>query len=292
MTTTRKLIFMGSPEFAIPTLKELYLLFPKNLIGVFTKPDAPKGRGQIMTMTPVKEWAQAHNIPVWSPKTKEEMDKEIIALNPDVILVAAYGMIIPKIITDNYFCINTHPSLLPKYRGASPIQAALLTNDTTTGITLMKINDTLDAGDILYQERISILEGDNFESLHNRLAENTARICAHYLGNSFFKGIIQTVQQNHDMATYCPMIQSEDYLLDLNADPKTNIGKIRAFSPKPGAYVIQNNRQIKILEARIIDGKLDIIKVKPEGKTEMFYSDYLLAHPPIVQQGVTDGSPC
>jgi len=136
-----KLVFMGTPEYAVPSLKAIYDNFSQNLIAVFTRPDKTQGRNLKLKETPVKNFALTHNLPVYNPETKNELAEQIKALNPDVIVIIAYGMLIPKEITDNYFCLNLHGSLLPKYRGASPIQASLLNYDQKTGISLMKINE-------------------------------------------------------------------------------------------------------------------------------------------------------
>jgi methionyl-tRNA formyltransferase len=273
---------MGSPEFALPSLKALRQTFSEDIIAVFTRPDAPKGRGKKLVSTPIKSWALSQEIPVYTPHNKDELQSEIVNLDPDLIVVIAYGMIFPQVITDKYFCLNVHGSLLPKFRGASPIQASLLNGDTETGITLMKMNESMDKGAILSKETITIQDNDNLASLHDKLAELGSKVLPGYISDHLITGQFTLTPQDHVQASYCKKIQKTDLELDLKQTPIQILRKIRAFSPIPGAFVINNNRRVKILDAKIVDDELNILQVKPEGKSIMSYHDYCLAHPKIL----------
>jgi methionyl-tRNA formyltransferase len=276
-----KFIFMGSPGFALPALEKLYEVYADNLAGVFTRPDKPRGRGKKPVATPIKIWAESRKIPVFEPSNKMELEQLVMQLEPTLIVVVAYGMILPKKITDTFFCLNIHASLLPKYRGASPIQTALLNNEKDTGITLMKINEKMDTGDILGQAKIDIDETDNYGSLHNKLANLGAELFHEFMEEQYVPTKFDLKKQNEGLATYCKKINKEDLLISIKTDPKLLLRKIKAFSPSPCAYIIHNDKRIKIVDATVSDGKLNILLLKPEGKKVMSYKDYCLANASI-----------
>ncbi|MCP4050117.1 MAG: methionyl-tRNA formyltransferase [bacterium] len=278
----KSILFMGTPDIALQVLKQLYVYSPEKITAVFTKPDAKRGRSNKMVPSPVKKWAMENDIQVFAPNDKLELQEKVFNLNPDLIIVVAYGIIFPKSITDRYFCINIHGSILPGYRGASPVQAAIINRDMETGITLIKMNDRMDQGDILIQEKIAVDKEDNFESLHNRMCGVASKVMVDYLKNNVETGNIVLRKQDEALATYCKKIGKEDLLLDLKQDSNVLIGKIKAFSPLPGAYILNEGKRIKILDAGLVDGELEIMLVKPEGKPQMLYRDYLLAHKPII----------
>ncbi len=263
---------MGTPEFAIPVLDELYKHHAKTLIGIFTRPDAPKGRGQKMALSPVKNWAQTHKIPVYTPSTKTEAAEQIQALEPDLIIVVAYGMILPPAIVQKYPCINIHASLLPKYRGASPIQSAILNQDTHTGITLMKISEKMDAGDILFQEKIPILAHDDFSALHEKLSQFGAVCLTQFLQTA--KHPLTGIPQTESQATYCQKLTYQDRVLDPAMPPAQFLAKVRAFSPAPGALLLHNGKSYKILDAELENGKIAIRIIQPPGKIPMTYEEF------------------
>jgi methionyl-tRNA formyltransferase len=274
----KKLLFLGTPDFAVPMLEAVIQHQAVNTFAVITRPDAPKGRSKKLVPSPVKQCAIKHNLPVFNPPTKETLSATIQSLSPDIIIVVAYGMILPKIITDTYFCINSHGSLLPQYRGASPIHASLLNHDKKTGITLIKMDEKMDTGDILYQQKITIDPQDNFASLHDKLAILSGTAIITYLETMTD---VTPVPQNHQTATYCKKYISSDFELNTTDSALINLGKIRAFSPVPGAYIIKDKKRVKILHATLENNKLKLITVKPEGKQAMSYQDYCLGNPPL-----------
>ncbi|RAP39051.1 methionyl-tRNA formyltransferase [Candidatus Marinamargulisbacteria bacterium SCGC AAA071-K20] len=274
----KNIIFMGTPQFSVPILEKL-LKDISAKFHVFSKPDKARGRGQITSPSPVKECATNHNLPTYTPTSKEELAGEVTKIDPDLIIVVAYAMILPKSVTDNYFCINIHASLLPKYRGASPIHSALLNQDEETGITLIKMNEKMDEGDVLEVKNITIEDNDNLNTLENKLALISAKQIVNYLQlNQDLQNAV-LAPQNKEKASYCYKITKEDLSLNLSDTIHTNLGKIKAFAPKPGAKLTKNGKIIKIIDAKIEDSKLIPLIVKPEGKSEMPYKDYLLGHP-------------
>ncbi len=261
---------MGSPDFGIPSLAYLYQRSDIKLIGIMTQPDKKKGRGKILSPTPIKQWSIDHGIPVSCPTTKEDLVIQLNQWNPTLIIVIAYGMILPKIVTDSYHCINAHASLLPKYRGASPIQAVLLHNEKETGITLIKMNDKMDEGDIVFSQSMLIKQTDNFKTIHDQLSRLSVDALDHYLNNPQ-----NGFPQNHQKASYCQKLTTKDRQLNPTDTIEEKYAKIRAFSPQPGAFFVQNTQSIKILDAHFKNNQLIPIQVQPEGKKQMTYDDYL-----------------
>jgi methionyl-tRNA formyltransferase len=276
--TRLKTIFMGSPEFGLHSLVKIQTHHSVELIAVFSKADAPKGRNQVICETPIKAWATKRHIPTYTPTSKKELCENIHELKPDVILVIAYGMILPKSITDTYLCINVHASLLPKYRGASPIHSSLLNNDKETGVTLIKMNEYMDKGDILFSKKIAIAPSDNLQTLNDKLSALSSKACDEIM--NIIKHLRFT-PQNHDEASYCRKLHTNDFELQSTDSIEEKIGKIKAFSPRPGAFIIQDGKHIKILDAIIEDETLIPITVKPEGKPSMSYRDYCLSKPAL-----------
>lgn len=271
LMSIKKILFCGTPDFAALHLKAILSAFPSLELQVLSRPDAPKGRGRKETVSPVKQVALDHHFPVATPHTKAELSTYVKTFNPDLIIVVAYGMIFPKELTDHYLCVNVHGSLLPAYRGASPIQASLLNNDLKTGITLIQMNEKMDEGDILGIAELPILETDNFQTLHDRLAD-----CGTQLLLSFIQKFptMTRLKQDHQEATYCSKLSKADTILNPEDTLLTKLGKVRAFSPTPGATWIHNGKRIKILSAKSDGQKLIPLIVKPEGKGEMSYADY------------------
>jgi methionyl-tRNA formyltransferase len=259
-------VFAGSPDFAVPTLSALLDNHETQCVGVFTQPEKPTGRGKRVSPTAVQAYVQSRSasVPLFHPTTPEAFADAIHQLKPDVIIVVAYGMIIPKRIVDAYCCINVHPSLLPKYRGATPIQAALLNQDTVSGVSLIRMNEYMDAGDTLLTQSMPIPVASTAGDLHAIYAGVGAELCLRYLYN--LTSITPTAQDD-TLATY---------------DAAEKLARIQAFSPKPGAYILQNNKRIKILRAQVLDGCLEPLEIQVEGKPRMTYSNYLAGNPPIV----------
>jgi methionyl-tRNA formyltransferase len=270
MSDPYRVLFMGSPDFCIPTLDRL-IAHPKvKMMGVVSQPNKPKGRGKQLLPTPVKTWAIDYNIDVYSPQSKDEVAQIVDQIKPTLIVVVAYGMILPASITDRYLCINGHASILPHYRGASPIHASLLNNDNKTGMTLIKITDKMDAGNMLLTLKTDIDDNDNFETLHDRLALLCADAFASYLDKPDTE-----ISQNHDKATYCSKLTTSDRELLSTDSNAVKWGKIRAFSPRPGAFIMIGDRPTKIIQARRERDVLIPVLVQPPGKKKMSYDDYL-----------------
>jgi len=254
-----RLVFMGTPELAAVSLRRLIATPEFELAAVVTQPDHPKGRGLKLTPSPVKEVALQANLPVLQPQRArdENFIQQLAEFKPDLIAVAAYGQILPKAILDlpRFGCLNVHTSLLPKYRGAAPIQHAILNGDSETGVTIMKMDVGLDTGDILTQERTPIAPSDNSQTLHDRLANIGAELLAHTIPR-FISGAVQPRPQPQG-ATYAAKIKKQDGEINWN-QPALVIGnRIRALVPWPGAFTHLPAQPhpllLKIWEAKPLD---------------------------------------
>ncbi|PIY97110.1 MAG: methionyl-tRNA formyltransferase [Candidatus Kerfeldbacteria bacterium CG_4_10_14_0_8_um_filter_42_10] len=254
-------VFFGTPYFAVPVLESIIKLPYLDLKAVVTQPDKPAGRKQELAPPPVKTVALDNDVSVLQlEKIKgEEFEREFKKLNPDVAIIVAYGRIIPQNLLDipQYGFLNIHASLLPKYRGASPIQYAILEGEKETGVTLMKIDQGLDTGPIISQKQIDIAPGDNFETLHNKLAKLGAVLLEEslpdYLGSK-----IPPASQNEFHATGTKIIEKEDGRIDWNKSAKRIERQIRAFAPWPGAYCWYNNKRLKIIEAALAESVINL----------------------------------
>ena len=274
----KSIVFMGTPEFALTHLKAIHQYFPAHRLLVFSRPDAPKGRGKQMMASPVKQWAIEMGLLVFTPASKQELDQQVSELNPDIIFVVAYGMILPKTLTDRYFCVNVHGSLLPKYRGASPIQTALLNNDTETGVTLIAMNEKMDEGDVLSHATLKLDSDDCFLQVHDRLADLGSQLSLALIERYFLGKPIERIPQSVLGLSYCHKLLKQDTELLPNDSIDVKWGKIRAFSPNPAAFLIQDGHPIKIITAERQGDTLIPKIVKPEGKKAMSYDAYLLGH--------------
>ncbi|HIP42735.1 MAG TPA: methionyl-tRNA formyltransferase [Aquifex aeolicus] len=246
----KRILFMGTPQFAVPSLEELIKHF--EVIGIVSQPDKPAGRGKKLTPPPTKVLAQKYGISVYQPEKKSELIPLVKDLNPECIVVVAYGKILPKEVLEvpPYGVINLHASLLPKYRGAAPIQRVLMAGEKETGNTVMLVNEEMDAGDILSQEVIKIEEEDNFYSLSEKLAKSGAKLLVKTL-KEWFGGKIKPTSQNHKEATYAPPIQREELRICWNASAESVSGRIRGLYPN--AYTFFRGNRIKILRAKVVD---------------------------------------
>nr|WP_091348951.1 methionyl-tRNA formyltransferase [Anaerobranca gottschalkii] len=249
-----RIIFMGTPEFAVPTLEKLYLS-KHEIVAVVTKPDQKRGRGQKVSFSPVKELALSHGTLVLQPeKIKGNADfiETLKKLNADVFVVVAYGKILPKIVLDipKKGCINVHGSLLPKYRGAAPIHWALLNGEKTTGVTTMLMDEGMDTGDMLLKREIPIEEGDNVETLHEKLAQIGADLLIKTL-EELEEGTLKPEKQQEDLATYAPMVTKEMGLIDWNLPAKNIYNKLRGLNPWPGTYTHIKGDRLKIISGEI-----------------------------------------
>ncbi|MBF0480090.1 MAG: methionyl-tRNA formyltransferase [Desulfovibrionaceae bacterium] len=230
---------MGTPKFAASILSSLLAWPGCRITGVFTQPDRACGRGQKCKPTPVKILALDHGLPVYDPphfKSQENMDL-LRALSPDVLLVAAYGLILPRAVLDipKLAAINVHTSLLPKYRGAAPIQRAVLAGETATGVTIMRIEEQLDSGPILMQRALAIGADESAGELEKQLADLGARLLMETLGR-LGQGRVSAIAQDHGQATYAAKVEKSEGRIDFSRPAQQVHNRIRAMTPRPGAY--------------------------------------------------------
>ncbi|MBM4255817.1 MAG: methionyl-tRNA formyltransferase [Deltaproteobacteria bacterium] len=248
-----RLVFMGTPDFAVPSLQAL-IESGDPVVGVFTQPDQPSGRGMAMHAPPVKILAESQGLPVFQP-TKLRVPgvlEQLQAWQPDLIVVAAYGKILPNSILDlpPRGCINVHASLLPKYRGAGPIQWAIARGETETGITIMRISEQMDSGDILLQKVIAITAHDTGGSLHDKLARLGAVALTEAL-QLLKQGQLPARPQNEAGVTYAPLITKENGRIDWSREAVVIERHIRAFNPWPSAYTTVNGKLLKVFAAQV-----------------------------------------
>ena len=250
-----KIVFMGTPDYAVNTLEAL-IKSGNEVAAVFAQPDKPVGRKQILTPPPVKVCATEHNIPVFQPNTlRDGKALEILKeINPEVIVVVAYGKILPKEILDlpKYGCVNGHASLLPKYRGASPIQWCIVCGEQETGITTMLMDEGMDTGDILDTVTVKIAEEETAEELFDRLAVLSADLMVSTL-EKLEKGVITPIPQNHNDATHAPIIKKEMARLDFTKTAREIHNAIRGYYSWPCAFFMMNGKRVKVISARIGD---------------------------------------
>lgn len=298
-----RILFMGTPDFALFSLKAL-VERGYEVIGAVTQPDKPKGRGYVLTPPPVKAYALEKNIPVYQPASlrTEEFATLLSELNPDLIAVVAYGKILPKNVLDypRYGCINVHGSLLPEYRGAAPMQRAIIDGKKVTGITTMYMAEGLDTGDMLLRAECEIAENDNFEIIHDRLGALGADLLCRTV-DGLKEGNITPIPQDHSKATHTSKITKEDCVIDFSADADTVHNLIRGLSPIPLAFAhTPDGKLLKIVESEICEresentevgkvlstdggkiriscahGSINILKVLPEGKGKMSAGDFI-----------------
>ena len=298
-----KILFMGTPDFAVPTLDAL-VSSGHEVVGVLTQPDKPRGRGHHMMPSPVKAYALEKGISVYQPLTLrgEEFAELLASIDPEMIVVVAYGKILPQNVLDypKYGCVNVHGSLLPEYRGAAPMQRAIIDGKKVTGITTMMMAAGLDTGDMLLRAEVEIGENDNFEDIHDRLAECGAKLLVETV-DKLALGEITPEVQDDSLATYAAKIEKSDCLLDFSKDAKTLHDLIRGLSPVPLAFThTPDGKLLKIVESRVIDagsvngeecgrvlsagedirvacgrGILSIVTLVPEGKGRMSSADFV-----------------
>ena len=249
-------VFMGTPDFALSTLEGLIDL-ELNMVGAFTQPDRPKGRGKKMAAPPVKELAEKHGIPVFQPRRlrDEKAVAQVAALTPDLIVVVAYGQILPQSVLDlpKYGCINVHASLLPRHRGAAPINKAIIDGDQVAGVTTMMMDIGLDTGDMLVKRSLEIFPQETAGQLHDRLAklgreamaETIARLCA---------GTLSREKQDDSLSTYASMMKKEDGRIDWQQDAPTIHNLVRGLDPWPGAYTTLEGETLKIAATHVCEG--------------------------------------
>lgn len=300
-----KVIFMGTPEFAVVPL-EMLIKENINVVAVVTQPDRPVGRKRVITPPPIKKLAIQYDIPVYQPeKVKDEhFIDTLIALEPDIITVVAFGQILPKKVLKipKIGCINVHASLLPKYRGAAPIQWSIINGESVTGVTTMWMDEGLDTGDIFLQEQIAIKNDWTSEDLSRELS---------YLGGNLLLKTLSCIKsgnlirkpQNHEESTYAPMLKKEDGKINWLKNTNEIYNLIRGTYPWPGSYTIRNGREIKIWKAKPYsagikshpgrfmglvknegflvgtgDGSILILELQEAGKKRLKATEYLVGH--------------
>lgn len=298
-----KLLFMGSAAFAVPSLEAL-ASSGHEILEVVTQPDKPAGRGMHLHCCPVAELAREKNLPLYQPKSVKppEVIEHIRLLAPEIIVVVAYGKILPTALLEipPRGCVNVHSSLLPKYRGAAPINWAIVNGETETGVTTQRIVEELDAGDILLSIATTIDEVETAAQLHDRLAPMGAELLLTTL-EQIEKGMITSRPQDPDEATWAPIIKKEDGYVDWSKPAHAIFNRIRGFVPWPGSFAMLEEKQLKIFEAAPADvqtqeapgtviesgkhlavacgkGVLYLIEVQLEGKKRMTATDFLRGH--------------
>lgn len=296
------ILFMGTPDFAVSSLDAL-VQAGHTIVGVVTMPDKPRGRGHKLAHTPVYEAALGISCPIYTPDNlkKENFETVLLQSAPDVIVVVAYGKILPEYVLNypRYGCINVHASLLPKYRGAAPIQRCIIDGESHTGVTTMYMAKGLDTGDMLLKAEVSIAPEDNFETLHDKLASAGAKLIVDTL-IGLEDGTCKGEKQNDDIACYAHMITKETCLIDWKKDAHCVHNLVRGLFPAPKAYTYLKGKQIKVLLSRVsgkvsdaqpgtvfsIDNDcftvacgnstaLDVLSLQPEGKRMMTVAEYL-----------------
>ncbi len=298
---------MGTPAFAVPGLRTL--IEQHDVVGVVTQPDRPAGRGRQLRPSPVKQLALEANIPVYQPKSlrKEAMAKPLHEWQPDLIVVTAFGQILRPHVLElpPLGCVNVHASLLPRWRGASPIQHAILVGDVESGVTLMQMDVGLDTGPILVREAIPLAADETAVSLHDKLAELGAQMLAQHLGD-IINGRIQPTPQDNAQSTYAPMISKEDGRLNWRQTAVELDRHIRAMTPWPGATTSWQGKRLKIVSARPVEGfddgdavgnvsrmgktavvgtgngRLQLQQIQLAGKRAMLMNDFLRGHPDFI----------
>lgn len=263
-----KTIFVGTPEFALPALKALSRDTDFLVKAVITQPDMPSGRKLIPAPPPVKELALRYKLEVLQPQKIIQVLDVLRAMGPDVIVVAAYAQIIPEAILNlpKYGCINIHPSLLPKYRGASPVHAAILNGDQTTGVSIMLMDKTFDTGPILAQEKLAIAANETTLSLLEKTAELGAKLLTPTI-KQYIKGQIQPLPQDNSQASYIHMFEKKDGLIDWTKSAAEIERLVRALGHWPSAWTWIKGKQLKIIE--VASEPLDFNTYKP-GKTFVY----------------------
>lgn len=297
------IVFMGTPDFAVPCLKSL-IESGENVQAVFTQPDKPKGRGYKLTPPPVKELALTYNIPVYQPSSLKNGDdaestmKILNELSPDLIIVVAYGKILPKAILDlPKYCINVHASLLPKYRGAGPIQWSVLNGEKVTGVTTMLMAEGLDTGDMLISKSVEIGENETASELHDRLSILGSKVLLETI-QAVKDNTLTPIKQDDSLSNYAPMLTKDMCAIDFSKSAQEVHNHIRGLSSFPGAMTMLNGKRLKVYKSictsdtsndvagTVIntdnftvvcgDGKcVQFIEVQVEGGKRMNTADYL-----------------
>ncbi|MDB2370864.1 methionyl-tRNA formyltransferase [Alphaproteobacteria bacterium] len=293
-----RLVFFGSPDFALPPLKTLYL-GGHEIVGVYTQEPKKKSRGMKELKTPVHIWAESQLLPVYAPsKLDNQSLEEFISLKPDVAILFAYGKIIPLewLNTPVFGFINIHASLLPRWRGAAPVQRAIESNDKSSGITIMKMNEGLDEGPIIASHEINLSTNTTGESLIEQISQDSCSILYSNL-DKYLKGQIELVEQNHNESTYANKITKKETQINWQLPANIIEQKIRAFYPYPGNWFIHKGVRYKVLKAKLKylqanpgeiikepliigcgENSLEILEIQAEGKKSQLIDQFLLGN--------------
>ena len=294
-----KLLFMGTPEISAYVFEKM-INAGYHFVGLVAQPDHPVGRKGIIEKVPTKVVAEKYNIPVYQPE-KIRLDYSFMEeIKPDLVITLAYGQIVPQGFLDipKYGCLNLHGSLLPKYRGASPVQSVLINNEKVTGVTLMEMVKAMDAGRMYAKKEIVIDEEDNATSLFNKVKEAAGELVIESLP-LYINGELKGVEQDENEVTSCSIIKPEQEKLDLSKTAKELVGYIRGLSDEPGAYLYLNNQKLKIYKAKVVDsivnaevgtivkadknglymqakdGVISLLEIQKEGKKRMDYRSFI-----------------
>lgn len=279
MINNEPIIFAGTPKISIIFIEKLLTYY--NLQAVITKPDSISGRNKHLTLSPIKKYSITKNIKVFTPTKLNNFQfiSEINKINPSIIIVANYSLKIPSellsIPSKGILCF--HPSLLPKYRGPSPIQSAILNNETITGFTFFLMDEQFDHGTIIYQKKLKIVKSDNNQTLTEKLFNDGAQTLTTIL-DSYLKGKIKSHEQNHQQASYTKYYTRKDGYFDFSETAEKIFTKYKAFYPWPGIWTYYNNKRLKITNMNQKNEKTTILKVQLEGKRETTLKEFVNGH--------------
>ena len=298
------IVFMGTPDFALPTLKQLHES-THNVQLVVTQPDRPKGRGRESTPPPVKQFAVENGLPILQPEksTNPKVVQTLSELNADIFIVVAFGQILKEnlLALPRHFCMNLHSSLLPKYRGAAPINWAIINGESETGVTTMKMDAGLDTGDILLTDKVPIHFEEDAQSLHDTLATKGASLVLETL-RQLEARTLKPLSQNSSLSSYAPKLKKEDGLIYWDNPALTIHNRVRGLTPWPGAFSYLGSKRLSIRKTEITvgepsdipgdiirtsdrgievgtrDGRIIITELQPEGKKRMSTKSFLAGH--------------
>ena len=299
------LVFMGTPDFAVPTLKTLHTS-RHPVLGVVTQPDRPKGRGQEMQASPVKRYALENDLKVYQPEkaSAPEFVAELSKLKPDLIVVIAYGQILREnlLSVPKHFCMNIHASLLPKYRGAAPINWAIINGDKESGVTTMKMDKGLDTGDILLMKKVTIDPEDTAQDLHDKLSVAGGALALETV-DQLEQGQLKFIPQNDADSSYASKLKKEDGCLHWDREAEAIRNRVRGLEPWPGAFGFLKGKRLRFcrvetgpgapddtpgtvmrvsdygIEIGTLKDRIIVTEIQPEGKKKMTVKSYLQGHP-------------